>query len=115
MATSKIQTGIRFEEEILLKMTYIAKKNRRSLNNQLELNVAQDYKTDLDTLVKLFSQLVVQIKNELTEKSKHPEYFKPKTFHQWLDDNVSNGNERFEKLKEYNPAIYNQTKFGGTP
>lgn len=36
MATYKIQTGIRFEEEMLLKITYVAKKNRRSLNAQLE-------------------------------------------------------------------------------
>lgn len=36
MATNKIQTGVRFEEEMLLKITYIAKKNRRSLNAQLE-------------------------------------------------------------------------------
>ena len=36
MPTNKIQTGIRFEEEMLVKITYIAKKNRRSLNAQLE-------------------------------------------------------------------------------
>ena len=36
MATDKIQTGIRFTEEALLKMSYIAKKNCRSLNSQLE-------------------------------------------------------------------------------
>lgn len=36
MATEKIQTGIRFTEDILLKITYIAKKNHRSLNAQLE-------------------------------------------------------------------------------
>lgn len=36
MATEKIQTGIRFTEELLLKITYIAKKNHRSLNAQLE-------------------------------------------------------------------------------
>ena len=36
MATSKVQTGIRFEPEMLLKLTYIAKNNRRSLNAQLE-------------------------------------------------------------------------------
>lgn len=36
MATDKIQTGIRFEEEMLLKISHIAKKNRRSLNAQLE-------------------------------------------------------------------------------
>jgi hypothetical protein len=34
--TSKIQTGLRFEAEMLAKITYIAKKNRRSLNAQLE-------------------------------------------------------------------------------
>lgn len=36
MATDKIQTGIRFTEEMLSKMAYIAKKNHRSLNAQLE-------------------------------------------------------------------------------
>ena len=36
MATDKIQTGIRFTEDTLLKMSYIAKKNLRSLNAQLE-------------------------------------------------------------------------------
>ena len=36
MATDKIQTGIRFTEETLLKITYIAKRNHRSLNAQLE-------------------------------------------------------------------------------
>ena len=36
MATDKIQTGIRFREEMLKKITYIAKKNHRSLNAQLE-------------------------------------------------------------------------------
>ena len=36
MATKRIQTGIRFDEDILRKIAYIAKKNRRSLNAQLE-------------------------------------------------------------------------------
>ena len=36
MATNKIQTGIRFEPELLSKITYIAKQNKRSLNAQLE-------------------------------------------------------------------------------
>jgi hypothetical protein len=36
MATEKIQTGIRFTEDMLLKISFIAKRNRRSLNNQLE-------------------------------------------------------------------------------
>ena len=36
MATNKIQTGIRFEPELLYKITYVAKDNRRSLNAQLE-------------------------------------------------------------------------------
>ena len=36
MATNKIQTGIRFEPELLYKITKIAKENKRSLNAQLE-------------------------------------------------------------------------------
>ena len=36
MATNKIQTGIRFEPELLYKITYVAKENKRSLNAQLE-------------------------------------------------------------------------------
>ena len=36
MATSKIQTGIRFEPKLLCKIAYVAKHNKRSLNAQLE-------------------------------------------------------------------------------
>ena len=36
MATNKIQTGIRFEEETLKKLSYIAKKNHRSFNAHME-------------------------------------------------------------------------------
>ena len=36
MATNKIQTGIRFEPELLYKISYVAKENNRSLNAQLE-------------------------------------------------------------------------------
>ncbi len=36
MATNRIQTGIRFEPELLFKISYIAKQNKRSLNAQLE-------------------------------------------------------------------------------
>ncbi len=36
MATNKVQTGIRFEPELLYKITHIAKENKRSLNAQLE-------------------------------------------------------------------------------
>ena len=36
MATNKIQTGIRFEQELLYKITQVAKDNKRSLNAQLE-------------------------------------------------------------------------------
>lgn len=42
MATDKIQTGIRFTEDMLIKITYIAKKNHRSLNGQLEY-ITQNY------------------------------------------------------------------------
>lgn len=46
MATNKIQTGIRFEPELLYKIAYIAKENKRSLNAQLEYlaqNCVKDY------------------------------------------------------------------------
>ena len=36
MATNKVQTGIRFEPELLYKITQIAKKNQRSFNAQME-------------------------------------------------------------------------------
>ena len=36
MATNKIQTGIRFDPELLYKIAYVAKENKRSLNAQLE-------------------------------------------------------------------------------
>ena len=36
MATNKIQTGLRLDPETLFKITYIAKKQKRSLNAQLE-------------------------------------------------------------------------------
>ena len=36
MATNKIQTGSRFDPELLYKITYVAKDNKRSLNAQLE-------------------------------------------------------------------------------
>lgn len=36
MATNKIQTGIRFQPELLYKIGYVAKENKRSLNAQLE-------------------------------------------------------------------------------
>ncbi len=36
MATNKIQTGIRFEPELLYKVSHVAKQNKQSLNAQLE-------------------------------------------------------------------------------
>ena len=36
MPTQKIQTGIRFEPELLYKIAQVAKYNKRSLNAQLE-------------------------------------------------------------------------------
>ena len=36
MATNKVQTGIRFEPELLYKISYVAKDNKRSLNAPLE-------------------------------------------------------------------------------
>lgn len=46
MATNKIQTGIRFEPELLYKIAQVAKKNKRSLNAQLEYlaqNCVEEY------------------------------------------------------------------------
>ncbi len=46
MASNKIQTGIRFEPELLYKISYIAKENKRSLNAQLEFltqNCVKEY------------------------------------------------------------------------
>ncbi|MCL2562991.1 MAG: Arc family DNA-binding protein [Oscillospiraceae bacterium] len=39
MSGDKVQTGLRIEEIPLIKITHIAKKNRRSLNAQLEFLV----------------------------------------------------------------------------
>ena len=36
MTKKKIQTGIRFEFDLLDKITYIAKQNKRSFNAQME-------------------------------------------------------------------------------
>ncbi len=36
MATTRIQTGIRFEPDLLYKISFVAKQNKRSLNAQLE-------------------------------------------------------------------------------
>ena len=49
MATNKIQTGIRFEPELLYKIAYVAKENKRSLNAQLEYlaqNCVKEYEAE---------------------------------------------------------------------
>lgn len=49
MATNKIQTGIRFNPELLYKIAYIAKDNKRSLNAQLEYlaqNCVKEYEKE---------------------------------------------------------------------
>lgn len=49
MATNKIQTGIRFEPELLSKIAFVAKKNKRSLNAQLEFlaqNCVDEYEKE---------------------------------------------------------------------
>ena len=48
MATNKVQTGIRFEPELLYKIAYVAKENKRSLNAQLEFlaqSCVREYET----------------------------------------------------------------------
>ncbi len=49
MPTNKIQTGIRFEPELLYKITQVAKANKRSLNAQLEFlaqNCVKDFENE---------------------------------------------------------------------
>jgi hypothetical protein len=49
MPTHKIQTGLRLEPEALWKLTWIAKKQKRSLNAQLEFAAQQcidEYESD---------------------------------------------------------------------
>ena len=49
MATNKVQTGIRFEPELLYKIAQVAKANKRSLNAQLEYlaqNCVEEYERD---------------------------------------------------------------------
>lgn len=41
MKANKIQTGIRFEPELLYKISFVAKQNKRSLNAQLEFLAQQ--------------------------------------------------------------------------
>ena len=41
MATSKIQAGLRLQADILKKITFIAKKNKRSVNSQIEFIVQE--------------------------------------------------------------------------
>ena len=48
MATNKVQTGIRFEPDLLYKITQVAKKNKRSLNAQLEF-LAQECVAEFET------------------------------------------------------------------
>ncbi len=49
MATNKVQTGIRFEPELLYKIAQVAKQNKRSLNAQLEFlaqNCVKEYEAE---------------------------------------------------------------------
>ena len=41
MTTNKVQTGLRLEPDALKKATWLAKKQKRSLNAQLEFAVQQ--------------------------------------------------------------------------
>ena len=49
MATNKVQTGIRFEPELLYKIAYVARDNKRSLYAQLEYlaqNCVREYEAE---------------------------------------------------------------------
>jgi hypothetical protein len=48
MPTNKVQTGIRFESELLYKIAQVARENKRSLNAQLEYlaqNCVKEYES----------------------------------------------------------------------
>lgn len=54
MPTSKIQTGIRFEPELLSKIAVVAKQNKRSLNAQLEFlaqTCVEEYEKEHGTIL----------------------------------------------------------------
>lgn len=54
MPTLKIQTGIRFEPELLSKIAIVAKQNKRSLNAQLEFLVqacVEEYEKEHGTIL----------------------------------------------------------------
>ena len=57
MSTNKIQTGIRFEPELLYKIAFVAKQNMRSLNAQLEFLA----KTCVDDYEKANGEITVDI------------------------------------------------------
>ena len=63
MAADRIQTGIRFEMDMLIKITHIAKKNRRSLNAQIEF-LAQE-------CIAIFEQEHGKIKITEEERNKY--------------------------------------------
>jgi hypothetical protein len=53
MTTDKIQTGLRLESDLLRKITYIAKHEKRSLNAQLEYVVqcfVEQYESEKGTI-----------------------------------------------------------------
>ena len=41
MSKDRVQTGIRLEAELLYKLSYVAKKNSRSMNGQMEFLALQ--------------------------------------------------------------------------
>ena len=60
MSTNKIQTGLRLEEETLKKITLIAKKQKRSLNNQIEFAIQQL----IDEYESKYGKIVIPIEDE---------------------------------------------------
>ncbi len=60
MPTDKVQTGIRFDEDVLRKITFIAKRNKRSLNAQLEF-IAQQC---IEEYEKLNGRIIIESNEE---------------------------------------------------
>lgn len=66
MPAGKIQTGVRFTADMLSKITYIAKKNHRSFNGQMEY-LAQKCIDDYEVENGEIQNVDLEIKND-TEK-----------------------------------------------
>ena len=100
MATNKIQTGIRFEPELLYKITKIAKHNKRSLNAQLEF-LAQCCVEDFESTNGEIAVDENELYSKYMLKSKKATIFQSLLFcNVWaIHETISNSEFRISNLK----------------